>query len=1635
MFNRYSLIISGIIFLISLANGYPSNDINNKCVNYCSNDALCLIINNNPRCYCLPEFDGERCQMIRTTNRNTRIKFKQITENNPINPLCSYVPDLCHNGGTCDVEESASGPKFICRCPISYDGSRSCYQHCFNNGNCTLDATKNPICTCTESFAPPRCIAFTTTTAGPTTTMTTGSTTTNFISEPSSVVPERTTSPPLSEKTTLSSRPGDTTPSPTQPQTNSPPDKHWLDLQYHDADKQLIKKPNEVEIDTIDYPPWTRNNDIVDRIQGSMFGLAIGDALGAHVEFRPHSYMEANPVKDLQGGGTWGLEKGQFTDDTSMALCLANSLIASQGFNAYDQLVRYKWWYRHGYMSSTGHCFDIGVATRHSIQEFEKRQRKFSEEFNIDIDQLDSYSNPHFLQSFNVNCSEDGVAGNGSLMRLAPVPLFFYKDPEKAIEYSGKSGQITHGDKKAIDACRYYGALIVATLNGKKKDELISDTFFNNYKKWFGNEDLHPDILSIAQGSYKKNGGYEQGIRGKGYVVNSLEAALWAFWSDGDSFEQGVLNAVNLGDDTDTTAAIYGQLAGAYYGYEQLPKNWCDFIYAKKFLVCVSNWIAYEGEKWFKNQKMPYTIESLINSSSMNLNKTSISSINLNKESCLNHDNQSNNNVSLTHNQMDSIERKAIDSSGRIGSLYDACRDCIVESPHIDFHFNENKAHSQTKCVVETGDKIEFQNLLQLIGFNNEFQLSLLLNTVLPMGIALVIEYPYLIDEYTRIFYYSYTIRQECLSMDVDNLQKSIQQSTSKDIATHIITAIDVGIDVVVILRLIPDNQKVIDNTLNKIRECLISNTILPDEVSFDGILSTHIYSNIPDLNNKTKLLDIYHDICKFKNNSNSCRPSTYILKHIEEFHSDKDKICSRFTPIEPKIVQNIEQNLIRLLWLKKIWKATLDNQTSNILNKYLKEQLQAAENQSSKLIDRYENEKIKLQKMIVNLRCSKDTQNVIEHNLFNEDIQTTLKDSIDDSILSLTRLKEKVAFIINLQQRNIEYQNAIEFSIEQSDNDNIIEDKLLKNNYQQRIICSNDQLNKNNYHKLDELFSTMLNERKSKPYLNIVYVDFTYSMFELNEIKIIPSINNTENINERISLLTNKKDISDQPSISSTDDQTINILLLGKSGVGKSTLINTYINYLKFNNYEDIILHRSPLYVIIKCADLIKNAFEEHVVHLTNDDSNENYDYHDQSITQNCKSYYFNIDNNNNKKLCFIDTPGFSKNDYKKQDELVMQQILSSIINLTHLNAICILLEPNDKQLDVYRTCLTYLFNFLEFDAMKNLIFCFTKTLSHTINSNELSQTVKTILKSIPVNNIPFKDTNIFTFDSTFFRHLTIERHLTISDNHQNDICKQSWLISHNGWNHLLDYVSNNLQPYFLDKGLKKREYIKLEINQLIRPIVETIRNNMRNILLWNIGHTDYSIELHPISVKHSSTLCYSCKYNYQQCGIFWIIYHYSHNYTNKCHTCSCDSNNHMHIDYQLEYKYQFNQINNRCIKKLTSSNELLQISINLVHFLMYVMHMTDNDPFLFNLNRIINEENFICNNISSHHFNLLLYNQLRLLKQDYEKQMNNIIEKRVQNESSVIENINDSIAYLKQIPMIKIQLDAARKIQETFL
>jgi ADP-ribosyl-[dinitrogen reductase] hydrolase len=335
------------------------------------------------------------------------------------------------------------------------------------------------------------------------------------------------------------------------------------------------------------------------RIVGSLVGLAVGDALGASVEFQTRRYMIEHPVHTMMSGGTWGLRAGQWTDDTSMALCLASSLISQRTFNPYDQMVRYKWWYRHGYLSSTGKCFDIGNATRAAIEEFSRRQHQlnrqrlpFLDEPSIDLLPIERIRKFRF----DVNCSQPGALGNGALMRIAPVPLFYHDQPRLAVELAGESARLTHGDEIAIDGCRYYAALIVAAVHGETKENLLRQDFVQVHRAWFADKDLHHSVFNISKGSYKQARGYDDRIRGKGDTLSSLEAALWAFWS-GTSFEHGALNAVNLGDDTDTVAAIYGQLAGAHYQYERIPQRWKKQLYAHDLIVCIGQWLQAANDR------------------------------------------------------------------------------------------------------------------------------------------------------------------------------------------------------------------------------------------------------------------------------------------------------------------------------------------------------------------------------------------------------------------------------------------------------------------------------------------------------------------------------------------------------------------------------------------------------------------------------------------------------------------------------------------------------------------------------------------------------------------------------------------------------------------------------------------------------------------------------------------------------------------------------------------------------------------------------------------------------------------------------------------------------------------------------
>ena len=282
----------------------------------------------------------------------------------------------------------------------------------------------------------------------------------------------------------------------------------------------------------------------LDRYRGSILGLAVGDALGAPVEFkRPGSF---EPVTGMSSGGAFGLRPGQWTDDTSLALCLAESLVETNGFDLIDQLDRYVRWYREGHLSSTGECFDIGNTTEMALTRYEATK--------------DPYSGP----------TDPSTAGNGSIMRLVSVPLAYAKDFATAVERSGESSKTTHGALEAVDSCRYLGGLIAASVTGVEKTEFLSNRYSQQPGYWTENP-LCEKVDAIADGSFKEKSPPE--IKGSGYVIDCLEAALWAFYKT-DSFGEGCLLAVNLGDDADTTGAVYGQLAGAYYGASGIPKDW-----------------------------------------------------------------------------------------------------------------------------------------------------------------------------------------------------------------------------------------------------------------------------------------------------------------------------------------------------------------------------------------------------------------------------------------------------------------------------------------------------------------------------------------------------------------------------------------------------------------------------------------------------------------------------------------------------------------------------------------------------------------------------------------------------------------------------------------------------------------------------------------------------------------------------------------------------------------------------------------------------------------------------------------------------------------------------------------------------
>ena len=296
----------------------------------------------------------------------------------------------------------------------------------------------------------------------------------------------------------------------------------------------------------------------INRQRGTLIGLAVGDALGAAVEFEMPGTFEA--VTGYRAGGPHGLEPGEWTDDTSMALALADS-IATVGWDINDQSRRYVAWWRRGEYSVNGRCFDIGNTTIAALQRFQR--------------------------SGDARTSGDPsgrASGNGSIMRLAPVPIrYCYMFPDRIgdlVERAAESSMPTHASPQCLSACVYLTVAVCGLIDGRSREEVL-DPAWEPMRLARDIAPFHREIVDVAEGSFRWKQPPE--IVGSGYVVKTLEAALWAFHDAGD-FREAVLRAVNLGDDADTTGAVCGQLAGAYWGESGIPREWLEGLARREMI-------------------------------------------------------------------------------------------------------------------------------------------------------------------------------------------------------------------------------------------------------------------------------------------------------------------------------------------------------------------------------------------------------------------------------------------------------------------------------------------------------------------------------------------------------------------------------------------------------------------------------------------------------------------------------------------------------------------------------------------------------------------------------------------------------------------------------------------------------------------------------------------------------------------------------------------------------------------------------------------------------------------------------------------------------------------------------------------
>jgi ADP-ribosyl-[dinitrogen reductase] hydrolase len=325
----------------------------------------------------------------------------------------------------------------------------------------------------------------------------------------------------------------------------------WPEVPETDAQRDFIRG-YVPEVDPTHAPDvMDAARTLRERFQGALLGLAVGDALAASTQFRKPGTFP--PVGDLLGGGPFDLPRGAWTDDTAMALLLAESLLEREGFDAQDQVQRYVSWQREGRGSATGQCVGISANVARALATAQYRRQPFA------------------------GSHDPGQLDKDPLSRVAPAVMYFFADPNLAVSRAAEAARITAQAPMVLECVRLLAAMVRQALTGRDKVAVLRPP-----RETWMSLSTPDEVMAVYEGSYQRRMPPE--ITGGGHVVQALEAALWAF-HHGETFREGALLAANLGRDSDVVAAAYGQLAGAYHGVSAIPGIWRNSLMRQEVVI------------------------------------------------------------------------------------------------------------------------------------------------------------------------------------------------------------------------------------------------------------------------------------------------------------------------------------------------------------------------------------------------------------------------------------------------------------------------------------------------------------------------------------------------------------------------------------------------------------------------------------------------------------------------------------------------------------------------------------------------------------------------------------------------------------------------------------------------------------------------------------------------------------------------------------------------------------------------------------------------------------------------------------------------------------------------------------------